>query len=519
MEKVVDQHHGILLHEMPLKTETIETAIMIDDNDIDLQGTSYELKDRWTDEETKRLLIFYIDNKDAFIKGITKKKHLWAVACKTMLTSKQPMTCEMKLRNMKHRYIQLRLEQKRNIYHNWPYLDLCYQAFHDDPHVNATLNTTNVLTNHQDQHVVQIQNPEITNDGIVIMKKKMESSRSLSDKKIETMLQLYLNHKNRTKNVPKEIWQKGLWETIAMQLGEEDPEYWNKRFLNFKQHYIRIVDKRAESGADVIHWPYLKYFDEIFKNDEEFQRKYVTTKTAPTPITINKEMKPVVRREPTWNSTEITILVKYYFDCFHEFEDSTIPNIFLWTEVSRLLDRNPDSCRIKYEQLKQAHFDIEVGGSYDLKTRDPLSILFDNIIAKETAAELEKESTTMSVSHAGWKTEEIDVLVQFLYDNIDLLLDKVCYHVCFARLARKLNRSVYTCHKQWDDLKSLYKTILNEKKENPDMEIDWRYIELFDRIFDYGMNQALLDRVPINEDNAKVNGMIFILYFSFFSIF
>lgn len=460
---------------------------------IDIAEPEPSVKDKWSDEEVKRLLVFFIDNKDTFTSGTTKKKHLWAVACKTMLIGKTPQTCEVKLRNLKRKYSMMLLEHQKGMSITWPLFEQCHQAFHNDTYVQFMLKEQS----EQEQKLAKVPIPRSAEDanGGVIVVKNVNVKPTGGDSSVELMLTLYLRYK---KNFQKDYWRRGLWETIAMELGEEDSDYWHKRFMNFKQHYLRMVDKREAEGPDSINWPYMNLFDQIFENDPEFQKRYVGNKVSQEPVAAPTESVTVYNE---WNDTEVMILVKYCFDCFDEFQDSTIPNNFLWTEVGRLLDKKPEACKKKYGELKQAHLQKYLDGGYTLRDRNALAILFDNIISREVEVELNADKLKKGDI---WQTDDIDELVKFLYENIEMFKDPVCYYVCWSGIANKLDKSVQSCKKRWEDLKVLYQSILDDKKENPDMQIDWRYIELFDRIFDYGMDTNLLsDFKQLKEQNMK----------------
>lgn len=480
-------HHQVvqqIVPEMQVQTEQPNQIEILEFNE-DQYNIEQQLqprtpvKDRWTEDETNALLTFYIDNKDAFLNGITKKKFLWNACCSTILKNKNAATCEMKLHNIKRKFIQVHAESGGNT--NWPFYNLCNQAFFDDElEFNSNPNSYT-----QDESSAPVKVHKTINENGIVIIKKVDSTKSYADEKVVALLQLYLEHKNSMKHLPKELWQKGLWESIATRLGTESPDYWHRRFMNFKQNYIRLLDRRQESGAQSITWPYLSYFDEIYKDDVEFKKKYSNIPSYSTGV----RGKPIVIGEPEWYMTEMTVLAKYVFDCFSEFCDPTIPDKFLWSEVGRLLDRNPELCEKKYQQLKEQHLKDCSDGSYVLKTRTPLDIIFDNIISKEVALELENANEPAEE----WKTHEIDVIVQFVYKNIEMLKDPICFNVCWACLAIKMERSIPSCKGQWDILVALYESILKDKKENSEMEIDWRYIEIFDKIFDYGTDHTLLN--------------------------
>lgn len=396
-----------------------------------------------------------------------------------MLTGKHPNACELKLRNMKRKYALLRMDQIKNKsrdYKRWVYYDLCHQAFHDDSFVKTMIDE-----NSKDQVTISTPPEEV----VTTLTKKSRAG----DKKVEQMLTSYLVHKKRS---PKDhLWQKNFWLKIAIELGE-DADYWHKRFLNFKQHYIRMTEKRKESGEESIYWPYMSIFDDIFGDDDDFQQRYGTKQAkdhnsqslAPINVQVNLSV-PVL----DWNDTEKTVLVKYCFDCYDEFQDRTIPNSVLWNEVGRLLDKSADDCKQKYNDLRDEHLQLYLDGGYDLRTRKPIPILFDNIISKETEQQLSKNI----VSFEAWETDNIDILVNFFYDNIEIFKDAVCHFVCYAAMSKKLSTSVQNCRRQWEDLVTLYKSILEYKKEDSDLQIDWRYIDIFDRVFDYGMDTKLLE--------------------------
>ncbi|CAH2060691.1 unnamed protein product, partial [Iphiclides podalirius] len=438
-------------------------------------------EESWQDEEIQKLLVFYIDNKDSFCNADTENKHLWIVACKTMLNGKNPSMCELKLLEMKQSYSQICMEQQQGNVAKWPYYDLCHQAFHDNESVKTFMD---VNIKQENMNVIPIV-PKFKEEGILVMK-KVNSGRTITDEKVELMLNLYLKYK---RNIQKYHTHRGIWDAIAVELGQEDADYWHKRFLNFKQHYIRMVCKRNETGPEKINWPYMKLFDQIFDGDEEFQRKFGPRHE------MTQNINGVASAEDTeiiWNDTERTVLVKYYFDCFHEFQDPTIPNNFLWHEIGRLLEKKPENCKQKYREMKREHFEKLTEGEYDLINRIPIEIILDNIIAREIEIEFRSQQKRVD-QFAPWKTEEIDKLVQFIYDNIEIFKDSVCYYVSWSIVANKLKKNIHSCKKQWEDLTTLYKSILEDKKENPDMQIDWRYIDIFDRIFDYGMDTNLLE--------------------------
>ncbi|XP_063835028.1 uncharacterized protein LOC135084223 [Ostrinia nubilalis] len=489
------ENSSVELVQMQEKSNSVEYEVQLDEAPLTTVWAE-PVKLRWTEEEVQKLLVFYVDNKETFITGTAKKKHLWAIACKTMLVGKTADNCDVKLRNLKHKYSSMLIDQQKGVAVTWPLFNLCHQAFHDDTYVQFILRAQ--LSQPQKKIKVPVENnpiEESSNSGVITVK-NINTNKSTGDAKVEAMLNLYLKYK---KNFQKDYWRRGLWETIAIELGEEDSDYWHKRFLNFRQHYLRAHAKRESQGPDSVQWPYMHLFDQIFEDDPEFQRKFLENGTR------KAEVQPVDVNE--WNETEKTILVKYYFDCFDEFMDKTIPNNFLWNEVSRLLDKKPEVCKSKYQELKDEHLNLYFEGGYSLRQRKPLAILFDNIISKETVLELANNTTYVVV----WKTEDIDLLVEFLYENMIVFKDPVCYNVFWACLSKKLKRSVQTCKQKWEELKTLYKSILEDKKENPDMQIDWRYIEMFDVIFDYGMDTNLLNDFKYlkkDQDTSKTDNKL-----------
>ncbi|XP_041984189.1 uncharacterized protein LOC121736833 [Aricia agestis] len=521
--------------DVPETKYIIEDTAGDSDDELDIaQATEQVQQESWPDNEITRLIVFYIDNKKTFLNGTTKSKHLWAVACKTMMTHRRPISCEIKFRMLKGRFIQAFLEKQKNSDYHWPFYDLCHQAFYDDPEVVACIkeNLQKLVTSetkvtvaqipatqiHATQipvtqipatqiHITQIPVTQIhanqipateipatpipathtvNQDGVIIVKKV---SSQVSDEKVTAMLKLYIKYKGKLSNANL---SKSIWDTIALEMGEEDGNYWHRRFHNFKKHYITMLYKKMETNEE-INWPYMSLFDEIFGNDKDFKRKFQS-------IDIKPEMESNNSIPDIWYDTQKVFLVKYRFDCFYEFQDPTIPDAFLWHEVGRLLDKEPNSCQQKLEQLQEEHMKHLSNGDYHLSNRTPLQILLDNVIALETEAVIRKN---IASTNDPWKTEEIDNMVQHFYDNMVMFKDAVCYYVCWVIVAKKLGKTVVVCNKKWNELKELYRSILNDKKENPDMQIDWRYIDVFDIIFDYGMDLKLLDGYETSEDTNK----------------
>ncbi|XP_050555253.1 uncharacterized protein LOC118280646 isoform X2 [Spodoptera frugiperda] len=459
---------------------------MVDSNENADQSTA----DNWTDDEINRLLVFYNDNKQTFINGTTKKQHLWTVACKTMLLGKNPNSCEAKLLSLQTKYNQICENIQKGLYEEWPYFQLCHNIFQDESPV-ITIETVNS----SEPQIIKVPALKQNFDNVMMVKK---INKPAVDEKVHTMLTLYLKYK---KNFQEEYWRRGLWETIAMEMGEDDGEYWQKRFLNYKQHYLRLLDKRRDSGNEGINWPYMDLFDKIFEGDQEFNRKYLNEEYRLIENQAIADSEEIPTPED-WLVCEKTVLVKYYFDCYDEFEDRTIPNGFLWNEIGRLLDKPADDCKAKYEELREAHLQKYIDGAVvDLQSRKPVDIVYDHIISKDIQNEMERNRRIPEELEI-WKTTELDDLVQFFYDNIQLYKDKICHFVCWAAVAKKLKKTLQSCKSQWDDLVQLYQTILNDKKEHPDMQIDWRYIEVFDRIFDYGMDTNLLVGYDKPKDGA-----------------
>lgn len=404
--------------------------------------------------------------------GVTQKKHLWNVACKTMLIGKDQERCDLKLAELKSKYCEARSYTEKGIYVKWPFLDLCHQAFHDQITIKSQdteLSKAKVAVFKQD--VIQNDQPRVVK----------QIYTKTADEKVEKMLNFYIKYKHKFQQVH---WRRDLWETIALEMGQiEDGEYWHKRFLNYKQHYISLLLKQKDNGPNT-SWPYMELFNKIFMDDKNFNKTHFNTPAVVKESTIPEDIPAEPENE--WNSTHITVLGKYYCDSYEEFEDTTIPNMFLWTEVGRLIDKKPESCKEKYTQLREEHIQMYLAGGYSLKTRSAIAIIFDNIIARDVKREFIETKNTDALET--WKHATTDELVQFFYDNIEVFKDSICYFVCWEVIAKKLKRNVDSCKRQWDDLVSLYNSILEDKKDDPGLQIDWRYIEMFDRIFDYGMD-------------------------------
>lgn len=444
----------------------------------------------WSDDDTKRLLTFYNDNKTSFVSGTTKKRHLWAVACKTMLIGKNQQSCEEKLDELKIQYSEVRTRYvDKGIYVKWPFLDLCHTAFHDDVSIAESIlpDSLQKVKVQSQSKITVISQEKITNDMKGILSVKQISTKS-PDEQTKLLLNTYMKYKEKFQ---KEHWRRDLWDKIAEEVGEDDSEYLQKKFLNHKQHYISLYIKRKQFGPSSVVWPYMELFDKIYRDDAQFLKKHFNE-------TLKTEAYHSVP-EHEWNISQKMILVKYYFDCYEEFQDVTIPQKFLWTEVGRLVDKKPETCQTRYEMLRREHLEKHVAGDYNIQKRLPLAILFDNIILKDVKIALSKMDL-YDIEYVSKKEERSDELVQFFFSNMEVFKDHECHFVCWAAVAHKLKESIETCKRQWDELVVLYKQILEEKKEDPDLQIDWRYIDLFDRIFDYGMDEALLKGYDVGQE-------------------
>lgn len=519
------ENMGMQIQELPTDTayvmEDVDEQESIQNSNVitsEVLSTDQGQKDRWTQEEINRILIFYVDNKENFLTGNTKKKHLWSICCMTMLTGKNSTSCEMKLRSMKRKYAQYLVNQQKGIHMNFPWLDLCHKAFYDDSSVNAMIKEN---TDQNEPRLAKLPATLVkTEEPVMSVKSINVNSAKNFDNKVELMLNLYLKYK---KDLQK---PKDLWEQIAMEIDEENGEYWHKRFLNYKHHYLKMLSKRASSGPSSVQWPYMALYDQIFEDDQQFQRKFHSNLKSD----VDDSMKPIISnmelysKPDDWNITEMTVLLKYYFDCYDDFQDSSIPDHFLWNEVGRLLDKKPDACRIKFGEMREEHLDKYLQGDYELRARVPVAILFDNIISKDAKAEMGK--AIVGESNV-WGNNDVDELVKYFYDNVELFKDPICHFVCLASIAKKLKKSIYNCSLQWKDLTALYKSILEDKKEYPDMQIDWKYIDVFDRIFDYGMDTNLFDFAELKEkaiekqnESGKIAGMYrFLLKFRCFFVY
>ncbi|KPJ19278.1 hypothetical protein RR48_05920 [Papilio machaon] len=480
-------HEVVEFQESDFVFANVEESV--DDYTINNIQTKIQINEEWQEEDVHKLLKLYVDNLENIESGTTTNQQLWEIACRTIFKDKDPTLCEIGLLSLKQKYAEILANyQKTGVLEAWPYNEICHRAFQNDYYVKEFINES-ANNEEPDKNIKLNEAPKVNEDGVFIINKPglVRTSKHGSDEKVEHMLNLYLKYKDayHKKNLYKSIWNK-----IAMEMGEEDAEYWHKRFLNFKQHYIRMLHRRYEVGPDKINWPYMKIFDQIFDGDERFKNKYAARPTDE----INNQ-----KEDKNFNETERTVLVKYCFDCFHEFQDSTIPNKFLWHEIGRLLEKNPELCKEKYREMKSEHFKTLMNGEYDIMNRIPTAIILDNIIARENETEL--KNPRKNEEYGPWSIGKIDELVQFFFDNMELFKDSVCYYVCWSMVAEKLQKNMHSCKKQWEKLTALYKSILEDKKENPDLQINWKYIDVFDRIFDYGMDINLLE----GYENIKIH--------------
>lgn len=188
---------------------------------------------RWSSQRIKLLLDAYAQIGYKFNSSKFQKKELWKDIANTV--GETASNCDRKFRNLKQTYIKLKYKSpNRNV--KWRY----YKDFES-------------IFGFGNQSCMEMGN----------------MSRSQDEDYVRQLLTYYIDNKDKFRN--PSIKNKGLWKMIATKLGLSCEEC-DKKFRNLKQTYLRLVEKKRETGGGN-NWPYFSYFEMIYDDDDEVLNK------------------------------------------------------------------------------------------------------------------------------------------------------------------------------------------------------------------------------------------------------
>lgn len=182
----------------------------------------------WNRNNTRLLIDSYLHIADKFKNPKYQKKELWKEI--SMIVGESPSDCDKKFRNLKQTYIRLKMkaDMGRSIT-KWRY----YQDFEI---IYGT------------QRNYELRENSLTN------------CRISEDNYIRQLLTFYIENKDKFRDPL--IKKKNVWKLIAPRIGLY-PEECDRKFRNLKQTYIRLAEKKRETGKSS-NWPYFSYFEKIF---------------------------------------------------------------------------------------------------------------------------------------------------------------------------------------------------------------------------------------------------------------
>lgn len=196
----------------------------------------------WSKQKIKQLLDAYAQISYKFRNPKYQKKELWKEIAAQV--GEKSTNCDRKFRNLKQTYIKLKLKADtgRGI-SKWRYYK-DFEAIYGFNSSTGDESSQRLITRIQEEDYV-----------IQLLSFYLENRDKFNDPKV----------KNRT-----------LWRFIGKKIGLTWEEC-DKKFRNLKQTYIRLSEKRKQTGKSN-NWPYYSYFEAIFdeniipKNKECFNK-------------------------------------------------------------------------------------------------------------------------------------------------------------------------------------------------------------------------------------------------------
>lgn len=186
---------------------------------------------RWSGQKIKRLLDAYAQIAYKFSSPRFQKKELWKEIADTV--GESAANCDRKFRNLKQTYIKLRFKSTNKNVIKWRF----YKDF---------------------ESIFGMDNPSGADNSNQLV------SRSQEEDYIREILTFYIEHKEKFKN--PSIKNRSIWKLIAPKVGLSCEEC-DKKFRNLKQTYIRLAEKKKDTGKGN-NWPYFYYFEMIYNNED-----------------------------------------------------------------------------------------------------------------------------------------------------------------------------------------------------------------------------------------------------------
>lgn len=227
----------------------------------------------WDRNKIRQLIHAYSEMAHKFKSPKYQKKELWKeIARKIGETSSN---CDRKFRNLKQTYIRLKMraDSGRSMT-KWRYYKDFASIFETDSSYTISDDRQDVVYKPHEQDYVK------------------------------QLLTFYIDNKQKFKDPL--IKKRSLWKQIGPQLGLSAEEC-DKKFRNLKQTFIRLAEKKKDTGKDN-GWPYYPYFEQIYDGGPKMPKKACGHKCN-IDMTIS-DIRNLVRNQDTSEKEKFEKLVK-----------------------------------------------------------------------------------------------------------------------------------------------------------------------------------------------------------------
>lgn len=314
----------------------------------------------WEDTKTRKLLSLYIENISKFQNNnMIHQKDIWRDIALQLNTS--DYNCYHKFKNLKRTYFKwIERHRETGKLVKWPYYQYFERIFYNyTPHLKSwDRHKTRLLISSYTAIAHKFRNPkyqkkqlwkEISQivgenakecdrkfrnlkqtynrlkkrlgaekslskwryykDFVVLFESKFRSTveetqeRQLPEDYVDKLLDFCV--KNKAKFSPLSR-KKILWKEIGPKIGLTAAEC-DKKFRNLKQTYIRLLERKQETGTDIA-WPYFSYFEQIYR-DEQLYRKHSTTTNNAEKLSVS-EVRQIITNIQTKETDKFEQLVR-----------------------------------------------------------------------------------------------------------------------------------------------------------------------------------------------------------------
>ncbi|PZC73223.1 hypothetical protein B5X24_HaOG209903 [Helicoverpa armigera] len=185
----------------------------------------------WDKNKTRLLIEEYKQIADKFKNPRYQKKELWKEIAASV--GERPMDCDKKFRNLKQTYIRLKMRADTGrCITKWRYYK-DFETIYSGPTC-----------------FMSSQGP-------------IKANKSPEDDYVKQLLTFYVDNKDRFRDPL--VKKKSVWRMLAPRIGMTSEEC-DRKFRNLKQTYIRLAERKKETGK-INSWPYYSYFERIFDDN------------------------------------------------------------------------------------------------------------------------------------------------------------------------------------------------------------------------------------------------------------